>query len=59
MKAQLLIESLFALALAISFVVFVLILFAGIYKQYQSTGSAIYRMYLNESAFGTQEQSAR
>ncbi len=49
MKAQLLIESLFALALEISFVVFVLLVFAGMYGYYQSSGAAMDRMY-NASA---------
>lgn len=50
MRAQLLMESIFALVLAISFVVFALVLFTGIYRYYQSTGAAMDRMYENASA---------
>jgi hypothetical protein len=60
MKAQLLMESLFALAMAASFVAFVLFLFAGIYGHYQSAGAAMNNMYVNARAVsGVSEQQAR
>ena len=46
MRAQLLMGSMFTLALAISFVVFVLLVFAGICRYYQNSGQAMDRMSL-------------
>lgn len=50
MRAQLLIESLFMLALAMSFVVFILFLFTGIYQHYQRASNLMDRMYGGENA---------
>jgi hypothetical protein len=47
MKAQLLVESLFMFALAISFVVFVMFVLAGTYRGYQSSGAEIARIGTN------------
>ncbi len=58
MKAQLLAESFTSLALAVSFVLFVLLLFAGVHRYYQGSSVIIRNAYVNSSALpGAQENA--